>query len=67
MKKISKLILAVLLTSMLVGGCQSGSRVKMAPGYETTPTRQEIDANVMGTPEPTEIPSTPTPRTAGDG
>lgn len=61
MKKISKLILAVILTSMLVGGCQSGSRVKMAPGYETTPTRQEIDANVMGTPEPTEIPSTPTP------
>ena len=57
-----KLVLQFLCLSLLLTSCESGPRVKMAPGYETTPTRQEVQANLMGTPEPTAIPPTPTPK-----
>ncbi len=46
---------------LVVAGCDSGPRVKMAPGYETTPTREDVDANLMGTPDPTPVSPTPTP------
>ena len=54
--------LKFLFLSLLLASCESGPRVQMAPGYETTPTRQEVQANLMGTPEPTPIPPTPTPK-----
>lgn len=47
---------------LLLAACAGGPRVKMAPGYETTPTREAVQANVLGTPEPTAIPPTPTPQ-----
>ncbi len=33
----------------------------MAPGYEKTPTRPDVQANIMGTPAATAVPPTPTP------
>ncbi len=50
-----------LLAIVSLTACASEPRVKMAPGYEDTPTPIGAQANVMGTPEPTEIPPTPTP------
>ena len=60
-KKIINVLVALGLTAVLAAGCENGPRVQMAPGYETTPTRVEVDANVMGTPDPTPVPPTPTP------
>ena len=53
------LLLATL--SLLLAGCSGGPRVKMAPGYEKTPTRMDAQSNLMGTPDATAIPPTPTP------
>jgi hypothetical protein len=44
-----------------LAGCAGGPRVKMAPGYEKTPTRAQAQSNLMGTPEATAVPPTPTP------
>jgi len=52
---------AALLALVSLAACAGGPRVKMAPGYEITPTRADAQSNVMGTPDPTEIPPTPTP------
>ena len=60
-KKIFNLILTACLLSISFAGCDNGPRVKMAPGYEITPTRQDVNANLMGTPDATEVPPTPTP------
>lgn len=54
------IILTAIICLALVG-CSGGSKVKMAPGYEKTPTRVEAQSNLMGTPEATAVPPTPTP------
>ena len=54
-------ILLFAMVCLAVIGCSGGSRVKMAPGYEKTPTRMEAQSNLMGTPEATAVPPTPTP------
>jgi hypothetical protein len=58
---ISRGLLLAALGLLLLAGCSGGPRVKMAPGYEKTPTRAQAQSNVMGTPEATAIPPTPTP------
>lgn len=60
-KKFFLVPITLILVAIIAAGCDSGPRVKMAPGYETTPTRQDANANIMGTPEQTENPPTPTP------
>jgi hypothetical protein len=56
---------ALVLIGLFIGigavACSGGPRVKMAPGYATTPTRQDMEVNLMGTPEATAILPTPTP------
>ena len=63
-KKSKQLFIGLTLLSLIgivAAGCGSSPRVKMAPGYEITPTRMDVDANLEGTPDPTSIPPTPTP------
>lgn len=48
------------LTVLLLSACESGPRVRMAPGFEQTRAPIDSQANVLGTPEPTPIPPTPT-------
>ncbi|MDK2980249.1 MAG: hypothetical protein PWQ55_596 [Chloroflexota bacterium] len=50
------------LVGLALAGCAGGPRVKMAPGYEKTPTRVDAQANVLGTPDATAVPPTPTPQ-----
>ena len=49
------------LVCLILASCAGGPRVKMAPGYEKTSTRVGAQSNLMGTPEATAIPPTPTP------
>ena len=53
-------IYLLLLLGLLLAACESGPRVRMAPGYEATATPIQSRANVMGTPAPTSVPPTPT-------
>lgn len=56
-----KKLAAVCLTLIIfLAACESGPRVRMAPGFDQSPTPPDVQANVMGTPEPTAIPPTPT-------
>ncbi len=55
----SKSVLIILI-ALLLAACESGPRVKMAPGYEITETPVRSSANVLGTPLPTRLPPTPT-------
>ncbi|MDP2966692.1 MAG: hypothetical protein Q8N39_11770 [Pelolinea sp.] len=50
----------LLLVALLLAACEGGPRVRMAPGYEATPTPIQSRTNVMGTPAPTSVPPTPT-------
>lgn len=61
---LKKAILKSFSIAMLIAlaACAGGPRVKMAPGYAVTPTQVQAQSNVMGTPEPTKIPPTPTPQ-----
>lgn len=61
MKTAYRTLLCLTLVVLLAAGCESGPRVKMAPGYETTATQPEVDADPEGTPRPTAVPPTPTP------
>lgn len=54
-------VLLAALVCLALAGCAGGPRVKMAPGYEKTPTRAQAQSNLMGTPEATAVPPTPTP------
>ena len=49
-----------ILIALTLPACESGPRVRMAPGYEATDTPVQSSANVLGTPAPTRIPPTPT-------
>lgn len=54
-------LLLAALVGLALAGCAGGPRVKMAPGYEKTPTRAQAQSNLMGTPDATAVPPTPTP------
>ncbi len=54
-------LLLAALVGLALAGCAGGPRVKMAPGYEKTPTRAQAQSNLMGTPDATVVPPTPTP------
>jgi len=58
---IKAFVLITILSAIVLSACGGGPRVKMAPGYETTPAKTEVKTNVMGTPEATPLPPTPTP------
>jgi hypothetical protein len=45
---------------LMLSACESGPRVKMAPGFDQTPTPRQAQSNTLGTPAPTRIPPTPT-------
>jgi hypothetical protein len=60
MKITLRQLAALALIALVMAGCESGPRVRMAPGYEPTATPIRPPANVMGTPEPTAVPATPT-------
>ena len=48
------------ISILLLTGCESGPRVRMAPGFEQTTAPIDSQANVLGTPLPTIVPPTPT-------
>ena len=56
----TKIVLLVLIAGWLLAACESGPKVKMAPGFDQTPTPREAQSNTLGTPAPTRVPPTPT-------
>ncbi len=58
--KLKKILLFGCIAVLFLTSCESGPRVRMAPGYDQTPTPREAQANVSGTPFPTPVPPTPT-------
>jgi hypothetical protein len=58
--KMKKIWIFLCVSILLLNACESGPRVRMAPGFEQTTVPRDSQANVMGTPIPTQIPPTPT-------
>ncbi len=55
-----KRVFLIFLLVLLLAACESGPKVKLAPGFDQTPTPREAQSNTLGTPAPTSVPPTPT-------